>query len=100
MPGGAPGLQNQCRALAVRGWFDSIALPPVPEEATTVFADPLALIVEDALYPDRARIIGESGHRRILVTVFLENEAEQIRIINARPATGHERRRYEEGEEA
>ena len=69
-------------------------------EATTVFADPLALIVEDAVYPDRGHIIGESGRRRILVTVFLENEAEQIRIINARPATSHERRRYEEGEEA
>ena len=27
------GLQNQCRALAVRGWFDSIALPPVRKVA-------------------------------------------------------------------
>ena len=36
------------------------------EEATTVFADPLALIVEDALHVDRAHIIGESGRRRIL----------------------------------
>jgi hypothetical protein len=70
------------------------------EEATTVFTDPLALIVEDALHADRARIIGESARRRILVTVFLERDAEQIRIINARPATSHERRRYEEGEEA
>ena len=69
------------------------------EEAATVFADELALIAEDALDPARALIIGESAGRRILVTVFVEIHARQIRIISARRATSHERRRYEEGEE-
>ena len=69
------------------------------EEAATVFADALALIAEDALDPARALIIGESAGRRILVTVFVEIQARQIRIISARRATSHERRRYEEGQE-
>lgn len=69
------------------------------EEATTVFADPLALIVEDATHADRVLVIGESVMRRVLVTVFVELDAEQIRIISARRATKHERRSYEEGEE-
>jgi uncharacterized DUF497 family protein len=70
------------------------------DEATTVFADPLALIIEDALDPDRALIVGESVVRRVLVTVFLEAEHEdEIPIISARRATRRERRRYGSGEE-
>jgi hypothetical protein len=69
------------------------------EEASTVFADPLALIVEDVLHPDRALIIGESIVRRVLVTVFLEAHEDEIRIISARRATRRERRRYGSGEE-
>ena len=69
------------------------------EEATTVFADPLALIVEDVVDADRALIIGESVVHRILVTVFLEIHDDDIRIISARQATRHERRRYGSGEE-
>ena len=42
------------------------------EEATTVFADPLALIVGDPMHADRGVIIGESALRRTLVTVFAE----------------------------
>ena len=61
---------------------------------TTVFGDPLALIVEDAVDPDRALIIGESVMHRILVTVFLEVRENDIRIISARRATRRERRRY------
>jgi len=70
------------------------------EEATTVFADPLALIVGDPMHADRAVIIGESALRRTLVTVFAERSASETRIISARRATRNERRRYEEGEEA
>jgi len=67
------------------------------EEAVTVFADPLALIVEDILLPDRAAIIGLSLSERVLVTVFVERSEDETRIISARRASGHERRRYEEG---
>ena len=70
------------------------------EEATTVFTDPLALVIGDAMHTDRALIIGESALRRTLVTVFAERSASETRIISARRATRHERRRYEEGNEA
>jgi uncharacterized DUF497 family protein len=69
------------------------------EEAVTVFADPLALIVQDEEHPERARLLGQSGQERILVTVFLEIDDEVTRIISARRATKHERRRYEDGQE-
>jgi uncharacterized DUF497 family protein len=70
------------------------------EEATTVFMDPLALIVDDMRHPERALIIGESALRRVLVTVFIEGGEEETRIVSARRATRQERRRYEEGKEA
>ena len=67
------------------------------EEAVTVFSDPLALILTDANYSDRAILIGESGKLRILLVVFIEIEDQDIRIISARRATVHERKQYEEG---
>ena len=67
------------------------------EEAVTVFSDPLALILTDANYNDRAILIGESGKLRILLVVFIEIEDQDIRIISARRATVHERKQYEEG---
>jgi uncharacterized DUF497 family protein len=69
------------------------------EEAVTVFADPLALLVTDAVEADREILIGESVVRRVLVTVFIEIGAEEARIVSARRATKSERRRYEEGQE-
>jgi uncharacterized DUF497 family protein len=69
------------------------------EEASTVFADRHARIAEDAVHPDRALIVGESIARRILVTVYVEIEADETRIISARKASRPERRVYEEGEE-
>ena len=74
------------------------------DEAATVFADPLAIIAEDAGYVERTIIIGQSTQTRVLVTVFIEthrdgdDDADETRIISARRATKHERRRYEEGE--
>jgi uncharacterized DUF497 family protein len=65
------------------------------EEATTVFADPLAMVVTDAVHGDRSLIIGEPFKRRVLLTVFIERDDEQIRIISARRATNNERRNYE-----
>ena len=68
------------------------------EEAATVFADPLALIIEDQSHPENARIIGESLASRILLVVFVERARDAVRLISARRATRYERRRYEEGE--
>jgi uncharacterized DUF497 family protein len=68
------------------------------EEAATVFSDPLALIIEDEHHPENARIIGESVASRILLVVFVERARDVLRLISARRATRHERRRYEEGE--
>jgi uncharacterized DUF497 family protein len=67
------------------------------EEAATVFSDPLALIIEDERHPENARIIGESLAVRVLLVVFIERDREVVRLISARRATRHERRRYEEG---
>ena len=49
------------------------------EEASTVFADPLALILNDTTHSDRSLIIGESVVRRILVTAFVEIADDEIR---------------------
>jgi uncharacterized protein len=68
------------------------------EEAATVFYDPLALIIEDESHPENARMIGESLGARILLVVFVERDRDHVRLIGARRATRHERRRYEEGE--
>jgi uncharacterized DUF497 family protein len=67
------------------------------EEAASVFADPLALSVEDALDPRRMLLIGVSMRMRILVAVYAEVDEDTIRIISARRATSHERKHYEEG---
>lgn len=68
------------------------------DEAATVFADPLALAIEDALDPGRTLLLGLSMRARILVVVHVEIDDATIRIVSARRATSHERRRYEEGE--
>ncbi len=68
------------------------------EEAVTVFADPLAIMVTDANHADRDLIVGESSFGRLLVTVFAEVKEDEVRIISARCATKHERGRYEEGD--
>ncbi|HEY7213874.1 MAG TPA: BrnT family toxin [Thermoanaerobaculia bacterium] len=67
------------------------------EEAVTVFYDPLS-----ATFPDPDHSIGEirlvtfgySSQERLLVIAYSERGS-QIRIISAREATTHERRRYE-----
>jgi uncharacterized DUF497 family protein len=68
------------------------------KEAATVFADPLAALVQDPVHAERAILIGQSAERRVLVTVFVELDEDTIRIVSARRATSHERRRYEEGD--
>jgi uncharacterized DUF497 family protein len=66
-------------------------------EAVTVFADPLAALLDDALHADRAILVGQSNRGRVLLTVFIEVSEDTIRIISARRATSHERKGYEEG---
>ena len=68
------------------------------EEAVTAFADPLGMIVDDDVHPERAILIGMSRSARILFTVFIERDEAVTRIISARLASRPERRRYEEGE--
>jgi len=67
------------------------------EEAATVFADPLALAVQDELHGERVVLLGLSERSRLLLVVHVEQEDDIIRLISARRATSHERRRYEEG---
>lgn len=67
------------------------------EEAASVFADPLALAIEDGVDPSRTLLIGLSEQMRVLFTVYVQIDEDTIRIISARRATSHERRHYEEG---
>jgi uncharacterized DUF497 family protein len=67
------------------------------EEAASVFADPLAAMLEDALFPERAILVGQSEKRRVLLVVFVEQTEDLIHIVSARRTTSHERKRYEEG---
>jgi uncharacterized DUF497 family protein len=71
------------------------------EEASTVFADPLALTIPDPLHSeDETRFVtmGLSHRRRQLVVAYTQR-GERIRIITARGATARERKQYEEGTE-
>jgi uncharacterized DUF497 family protein len=67
------------------------------DEAATVFGDPLALVIDDVVDPRRTLLLGVSEHQRLLLVVHEELNETAVRIISARDATSHERRRYEEG---
>ena len=67
-------------------------------EALTVFADPLARIVDDPRHSNdekRYILLGTSTHNRLLVVMYTER-GEAIRLISARTATLRERKSYEE----
>ncbi|HET9555122.1 MAG TPA: BrnT family toxin [Anaeromyxobacteraceae bacterium] len=68
------------------------------EEVATVFADPLALAIQDELHEERTVLLGLSERVRVLLVVHVELDDDTIRLISARRATTHERRRYEEGQ--
>jgi len=67
------------------------------DEAVSVFYDALSATFSD---PDSSRTeqrlltIGQSARQRLLVVVHTEH-GETIRIISARLATAHERKRHE-----
>ena len=43
-----------------------------------MFADPLAAMLEDALDPERAILVGESEKGRVLLVVFIEQSEDMI----------------------
>lgn len=67
------------------------------EEAAEVFRDRLALFTEDTVEAGRAILLGMSERQRLILVVHAEVDVSVIRIISARRATSHERRKYEEG---
>jgi uncharacterized DUF497 family protein len=70
------------------------------DEASTVFADPLAAIFDDEEHSQhevREILIGHSVFQRLLLVSFTERGGDLIRIISARKATRRERKDYEEG---
>jgi hypothetical protein len=68
------------------------------EEATTVFGDPLSLLMRDPDHADeeeRYLVLGMSTRGRLLVVAYVERPP-KTRLISARPATRSERRKHEE----
>jgi uncharacterized DUF497 family protein len=67
------------------------------DEAVTVFYDPLSATFSDPDHSDneqRLITVGYSSHSRLLVVSHAER-GKTIRIISARRATAHERKRHE-----
>ena len=72
------------------------------DEASSVFADPLAKIFDDDEHSTeeiREIIVGHSITERLLLVSFTERGRDVVRIISARVATRNERKAYEESED-
>ena len=68
------------------------------DEATTVFGDPLSLLMDDPKHSEdeqRFLVMGRSVQQRLLVVAFAERPP-HTRIISARLATRQERNLYEQ----
>ncbi|MFH1859884.1 MAG: BrnT family toxin [bacterium] len=68
------------------------------EEASTVFGNPLSLLMKDPYHSveeERYVLLGMSVHQRLLVVAFAERPP-LTRLISARQSTRAERRKYEE----
>lgn len=68
------------------------------EEASTVFGDPLSITIAEQDHEadeDRSIIVGMSRQHRLLVVIHTVRGT-SIRLISARPATRHEKSKYEE----
>ena len=71
------------------------------EEASTVFGDPLNLLMMDPDHSEgeqRYLLLGLSTQRRLLVVAFAERPP-RTQLVSARLATRRERKRYEEEQE-
>ncbi len=71
------------------------------DEASTVFADPLAKLFYDEDHSsdeNREIIVGYSILDRLLLVSFTERGRDLVRIISARLATRKERKDYEENQ--
>jgi uncharacterized protein len=71
------------------------------DEASTVFADPLAKIFDDDEHSAeelREIVVGHSAADRLLLVSFTERGRDVVRIISARIATRNERKAYEENQ--
>lgn len=67
------------------------------DEALTVFYDPLSATFTDAghsIGEERFITIGFSAHEQLLVVCHID-KGNTIRIVSARRATAHERKRHE-----
>jgi uncharacterized DUF497 family protein len=70
------------------------------DEAATVFADIRAYYEEDRGADElRVAVIGYSAVSRLLFVVFIEVEDDAVRIISARRAGRHERKKYEKSQD-
>jgi uncharacterized DUF497 family protein len=68
------------------------------DEASTVFGDPLSLLMPDpdhSFGEERYLLLGMSNRRRLVVVAFAERPP-RTRLISARRATKEEQRRYEQ----
>ena len=68
------------------------------DEASTVFGDPLSLLMPDPDHSadeERYLVLGMSAHQKLLVVAFAERPP-NTRLISARRATRAEKKRYEE----
>jgi len=65
-------------------------------EAATVFADPMAIYLDDGSGAGNMVVIGTSLRERLLYVVHVER-GKRDRIISARPATATERTVYDSG---
>jgi uncharacterized DUF497 family protein len=69
------------------------------DEASTVFGDPLTLLMDDpdhSQQEERFLLLGKSIRRRLIVVAHAER-LPLTRLISARRATRTERKKYEEG---
>jgi uncharacterized DUF497 family protein len=69
------------------------------DEATTVFLDERALLLDDPDHSsgeDRFLLLGLSSFMRLLVVCHCVRQGDTIRLINARKATRREQRQYQE----
>jgi uncharacterized protein len=69
------------------------------EEAATAFGDTLSVTIPDPAHSEGERrfiLIGMTAAQRLVVVAHTER-GDNIRIVNARPATRKETRDYEQG---